>query len=85
MRKISVYFRDEVENWEMMNIRFDPRVYNIDDRRRLIDLGCNFRIFGNSSISEGIDKFLSDESVKEYSFDTTGADRYYYIMRREED
>lgn len=84
MEKISVYFRDEKENWEMMNLCFEPRVYNIDDRRRLVEVGCNYRLFGNSSISKSIDNFLSDKSVKEYSFDATGAGRYYYIMRREE-
>lgn len=84
MKKIGIYFRDEKENWEMLNLSFDPMTFNPDMRRKLIEVGCHYDLFGNSVISKNIDYFLSSNLVKQYSFDATGAGRYYYIMRREE-
>jgi hypothetical protein len=84
MKKISVYFRDEKDGWEMQNLSFEPGVFNQECWRKLIEIGCNYSIFGNASISKDIDNFLSDKSVKEFSFDANGGGRYYYIMRREE-
>lgn len=85
MKKISIYFRDEKEDWEILNLSFDPMTFIPDKRRKLIEVGCNFDLFGNSAIGKGIDLFLSSKLVKEYSFDATGAGRYYYVIRREED
>lgn len=85
MDRISIYFRDEQEAWEMKNLSFEPGVFDPDNRRRLIEVGCNYRLFGNSAISKNIDYFLSNKLVREYKFDATGAGRYYYIMRREKD
>lgn len=85
MKKISVYFRDDVEDWEMMNLTFQPAVFNVGVRLQLLQIGCNFQLFGNAEIARGIDEFMSNKDAEEYRFDATGAGRYYYIMRREED
>lgn len=83
MDRISIYFRDEQGSWEMNILSFEPGVYDPECWRKLIELGCNFRVFGNSAISKNIDYFLSNELVRGYKFDATGAGRYYYIMRKE--
>lgn len=84
MCKISVYFRDALEGWEMVNLSFDHALFGESNRRKLIEIGCNFQVFGNSSISQGIDRFLSNKLIREYRFDCTGEGRYYYVIRREE-
>lgn len=84
MYKISVYFRDDLQCWETKNLSYDPALFGKSKQRKLIEIGCNFEVFGNSLIGKSIDRFLSNELMKEYRFDCTGAERYFYVIRREE-
>lgn len=85
MAKVSIYFRDDLQCWETKNLSYDPALFGRSNQKKLIEIGCNFQVFGNSSIGRNIDYFLSNEMIKEYRFDCTGAERYYYVIRREED
>lgn len=84
MAKVSIYFRDDLQDWETKNLSYDPALFGVTNQRKLIEIGCNFQIFGNSFIGKGIDRFLSNELIREYRFDCTGAERYFYVIRREE-
>lgn len=83
---ISIYFRCVDQGWETLNLRFDPMIFRGDIRRKLIEIGCNYHLFGNSAINQGIDKFISDPSVIEYAF-SVASDHgdYRYVIRREKD
>lgn len=85
MATVSVYFRDHLQCWETKNLSYDPVLFGKSKQRELIEIACNFQVFGNSFISKGIDRFLSNELIREYRFDCTGVDRYYYVIRREKD
>lgn len=85
MKRISVYFRDEMRGWENLNLSFDPALYINSKQCRLLEIACDFDIFGNKFMSKKIERFILHESVVEIRFDLKGDGRYFYIIRREED
>ena len=85
MAKVSIYFRDERQDWQSINLSYDPLIYTKSKQQMIIEIACDFAIYGSDLMSRGIDKFLSDENVREVRFDLTSQGRYFFIIRREED
>lgn len=85
MKRVSIYFRDERQGWETLNLSYDPVIYNKGKQRQVIEIACDYCIYGSDLMSRSIDKFIADEYVREVAFDLTGEGKYFYVIRREKD
>lgn len=85
MAKVSIYFRNEKKDYEILNMSFDPDLYVYSTQIELIKLGCSFQIFGNSFFCKSIERFVSDSRIKVFSYLISAERKCYYVIRREED